>query len=219
VRVVGTEFDASLGEAGVFASPRIGLLVRDSRDAPLALRMRQLGRSVAEGRSGEYAWLWVAPDPSLDRLSTGLSGGALLTQHGVFPLAPTPERGLAPRIPSVIDVRRASCLLGGTPRRLLFAHPSDQGALELTFTAPARARRLVLFAGFDDRVVLWRRAEVKIAVRSQGIGAGELSVRNLPGLVWGVFSLPPAQAQERLELVLTTSDDRQRWLCLDGVWL
>lgn len=219
VHVVGSEFDASLGDMGVFSAPRIGLLVRDSNDGPLALRMRQAGRTLAEGHSGEYAWLWVAPDPILARLSTGLSGGAFRTQHGVFPLEPTPERGLAPRIRSVIDVRETSCLLGGKPRQLLFAHPSDQGALELTFTAPARARRLVLFAGFDDRVVLWGRADVQVSVRLGGVAAGGLSVPNLPGVAWQVFSLPPAPAPARVELVLTTSDDRQRWLCLDGAWL
>lgn len=219
VRVVGSEFDASLGDAGVFTASRIGLVVRESRDGPLALGLQHAGRTIAQGRSGEYAWLWVAPDPSLSRLSTGLSGGVFRTARGVFPLEPTPERGLSPRIPSVIDVRETSCLIGGKQRQLLFAHPSDQGALELTFTAPARARRLVLFAGFVDRVVLWGRAEVKLAVRFDGTSVGELSVRNLPGVSWQLFSLPPAQAPGRLELALTTTDDRQRWLCLDGAWL
>ena len=219
VHVVGSEFDASLGDAGVFTAPRIGLFVRESHEASGALGLRQVGRTIAEGRSGEYAWLWVAPDPTLGRLSTGLLGGAFRTKRGVFPLEPTPQRSLAPRIPSVIDVRETSCLLGGKPRQLLFAHPSDEGALELAFTAPARARRLVLFAGFDDRVVLWGRAEATLAVRSGGIDAGGLSVPNLPGLAWRVFSLPPAQTPGRLELVLTTTDDRQRWLCLEGAWL
>jgi len=219
VHVVGSEFDASLGDAGVFPASRIGLVVRESRDGPLALGLRRVGHTIAEGRSGEYAWLWVAPDPVLGRLSAGLSGGVFRTRHGVFPLEPTPERGLAPRIPSVIDVRETSCLIGAKPRHLVFAHPSELGALELTFTAPARARRLLLFAGFDDRVVLWGRAEAKLAVRFGGVAAGELSVPNLPGVAWQVFSLPPAQAPGRLELVLTTTHDRQRWLCLDGAWL
>ena len=193
-RVVASEFDASLSDAGVLSAPRVGLLFRESRDAPLARRFAQLGAVVSEGSAHEYGWLWVEPAPVLGRLSAGFAGGAGAT-----------------------DVRETSCRVGGRLRRMLFAHPSDQGALELEFVAPPGARRLVLLAGLDDRIVLWGRSDVTLSVVAGETAAGELRIRNLPGIQWAVFSFAPTPPK-RIKLVLETPDDRQRWLCLDGTW-
>ncbi|HEU5073741.1 MAG TPA: hypothetical protein VFU02_06200, partial [Polyangiaceae bacterium] len=216
-QVVASEFDASLPDLGVLGAPRAGLLFRESRDAPLARALRQLGSVVDEGRSGLYRWLLVEPAPIVASLPMGLSGGAFRSSGQVFPLE-AGRLGLAPRVPSAIDVRETRCLVAGRSRRMLFAHPSDRGRLELAFVTPARARRLVLLAGFDDRVVRWGRAEVEVRVFFDDTLAGQLRVRNLPGMQWAVFSRLPGGSR-RSKLEITTPDDRQRWLCVDGAWL
>lgn len=217
-RVVASEFDASLPDLGVLSAPRVGLLFRESRDISPARALQQLGAVVARGGAGDYRWLVVEPLRVLEPLLAGFSGGAFRTLGRALPLEPSAGRGLAPPVPSVVDVRRAGCLVAGRSRRMLFAHPSDQGELELVFVAPAGARRLVLLAGFDDRSVRWGRAEANLRLYFESAAAGDLRVRNLPGVQWSVFSLPHS-ATKALKLVVTTPDDRQRWLCLDGAWL
>lgn len=219
VRVVGSEFDASLSGLGILSAPRVGLVFRDSRDASLALRLSRLGRVVQQGRAAEYGWLLVREDPSVGRLTAELLGGVFhAAEGGASPLEPAPDGGFRTRVASSVDVRETDCQLGGIRRRMLLAHPSDRGELALEFVRPEAAKRLVLIAGFDDRVVRWGRADVRLGLRIKANDIGELSVRNLPGIQWDVFDVANAGGM-RIELRLTTPEDRQRWLCVDGVWL
>jgi hypothetical protein len=219
VRVVGSEFDASLSDLGFLSAPRVGLVFRDSRDRALGQRWSRLGRVVHQERTAEYGWLLVQLDPSRGRLAAGLLGGVFRPRSGAaVPLEPALGTGLRSRVAGAVDVRETGCQIEGRRRRMLLSHPSDRGELALEFVRPEGAKRLVLLAGFDDRVVRWGGADVWLGVRVGVRDRGELRVRNFPGIQWDTFDVAQSDGT-RIELRLTTPLDAQRWLCVDGVWL
>ncbi len=213
------EFDPRLGEWGWFDAPRLALLYRAERDQGRSQRLARLGVPVESGGEGFYSWLIVERGIPLGRLSAGLTAVRLLSADGSA--AALVVRDGAYRIPQKPwpSVEQRVCFVGSRERSMLFAHPSDGGNLELTFARPRAATRLVLVAGLDDRVVRWGRADVWIEASEDGRPLGALDVPNAPGPVWNVLALPLADGATQVTLALRTPDDRQRWLCVEGLWL
>jgi hypothetical protein len=215
-RVVTSVFDPRLADLGALEAPRFGVLGRRLRSASLFERMGAIGTPIARGEAGAFRWLLVERDPLLGRLE--LESARFHPRQGdSFALASDALGRRAGPEGSHLAVARRRCPIEGRAREMLWAHPSAEGSLELGFSKPRGATRLVLAAGFLDSALSWGLAPVRIEVRAAGEPHGHFVVDNLPGLEWELLRMP-AHASA-VSIYVETLDDRRRWLCLDGFWL
>jgi hypothetical protein len=104
------------------------------------------------------------------------------------------------------------------PMRCVWAHPVDEGPLEVAFDdVPLRGAVQVRAAFVGQSSAFARGAHVELAVRSGDVVAGRVRVENRAGIQRGAVTLP-ASLPERgpLTLSITTPSSAMRHFCFDA---
>jgi hypothetical protein len=217
-RAVGDNpFGPSFGPGGALEAPRLWLVTHGQRDAPLRAQLEALG-TPREQHFGRYRVTSLEPGTIQSRLSALTS--ELSPTFNNEPLTPTGVGSWRSARVTYVEVTRRLCRIGGAPRVMLFTQPAIGGTLRLSFANVALGSALVIFGGIDDNAVLWGRADVDVAIAIDGKVVGDLRLRNRPGAEWiGLDTSRYADGVHRVELMLRTKNDLQRFACLEGLVL
>jgi hypothetical protein len=209
----------------VFAAERIWLVTRNARDAALRRDTKSIAASlIADERFGRYRVVAISPRPiqhQLSRLTEQLAP-AFSPAAGVAPepLASTGAGRWLSNAVSFVEVASRQCRIGGSSRAMIFAHPAEGGELRLTFSEIELGQQLVVVGALEDPAVVWRRSSVRVTARVGDAPVGTLVIVNRAGTQWAAFDTASYRGgRHRVELVVTTTDDTGRLLCIDGLVL
>ncbi len=146
-------------------------------------------------------------------------GSSLQAALGDQPLSPRPGGGFRSSEVTYVEVVERVCRVGGSARRMLYAHPASDAALRLSFSNVDLGRSLVVFGGIEDIAAVWGRAPVELSVLLDGNEIERMTLPNRAGVEWIAIDTSRFSSTHAVELVLTTADDTQRFVCLDALVL
>jgi hypothetical protein len=211
-------FDGSLSPRRRLRYDHIWLVTRASRDRDLVARVRRLGPLAAERHYGRYELVGVSPAPARTKLADRLTDAEVEAQRGGESIARGRPGANGWKGPGYVEVSRRECRLGGGRWPAVFAHPMSGAVLSIRWPQTELGDRLLVLGGIEDPVVTWGHAPVAIDVEIAGQNAGRVEVANRPGISWDVFDTRRWSGQKQeVTLRVTTSDDAQRWTCVDAV--
>lgn len=220
VRVVNS-LDA-LGARGLRAlSGRVWVIARPARSEESLDAVERLGEVVADRRFGMYRVIGVRAHGVEARLSEEVDRLEPFVEAPSADVAMTrnPEgMWVAPGQPRWLQVGPKVCEVGGRRRPMLYVHPKTGSLVRLRWEGLPVGDHLVVFAGLETSAVVWDRGPVDLKVSLDGEVADIFSLANLPGLRWR--AVPTGGGDGRrvdVEITVEAVDDRQRWVCLDGV--
>jgi hypothetical protein len=218
--VVGELFDRSTSPRGPLRYERIWLVTRSDRDRELRARVRRLGRIVADEHYGRYELLCVSPEPAHGSLADRLADADVELRQGGRSIARGRSGASGWQGPDHVEVARRECRLGGGRWSAAFAHPMSGAVLSIRWPDVELGDRLLALGGIEDPAVTWSHAPVTVDVEIAGQSAGQMDIANRPGVSWNVFDTRRWAGQKaEVTLRVTTSNDAQRWACVDAVVL
>ena len=221
-------FDGFYKPAGALSSERIWAIARPGRNGEWLDRVASLGESRGPERFGRYRAIVVDPSDKT----------RVLSQHfGELSVAYRPDGGerssgrktegddgtptwRIDAAPGWVKVRPHACTIGGRKRRVIDAHPTDTGALTITWEDVRLGSRLVLAGGLQDPIVKWGRSDVRVDVRIDGRERPPTTVENRRGMQWRAYDTSGSTGERAdVEMTIPTDDASQRWVCIDAIVL
>lgn len=220
----------------LFAAPtaprRLWLVARTSLPDRHIDDFKRLGQVEVDQRFGVFQVIALTPhhmharlaatldslQPSFDPLS---AEQPIRMERNLPPAPASPDNPwTATGQPSWLRVAPKRCEMGGGRFEMLYVHPKKTGVVRLQWSNVALGETLMLFGGIESPVVRWDRAPVDVEVRIGDNHITSFEWPNLPGPHW--HALPTGQWEGKrgdVEILVSTTDDRQRWTCLDGIVL
>ncbi len=113
-----------------------------------------------------------------------------------------------------IEVR--NCRIDRVGREMIFAHPLENGVLEMGAELEKGARWVTVYGGLLDRKAAWHRSDIAVKVKGDGkrLDRG-FGFPNEPGMTGASFALP--KGASRVTLEISVENPTQRAFCFDAV--
>ncbi|MFB6351054.1 MAG: hypothetical protein ABEN55_05925, partial [Bradymonadaceae bacterium] len=217
-------FEGFHGRIGALANDRIWAVARPGRNGDWIDRVAGLGNVLERRQFGRYQVIGVDPPDRTESLIGSLEDLTVSYRSSDGKRVTADKRGdgrpvwQAKNAPSWAKVRPKTCTHGGMARRGVYAHPTDDGELTLTWEDVRLGSTLVVRAGLEDDIVVWERGDVTVEVRIDGRAEAPLMVRNRRGIQWRAYDTSTF-AGKRADVAMTITTDKaaQRWFCLDAI--
>ncbi|MBN1607247.1 MAG: hypothetical protein JW940_11485 [Polyangiaceae bacterium] len=211
-------FDGTLSPRRRLRYDRVWLATRSDRDRDLRSRVRRLGRLLSEQRYGRYELLCVAPDPVRERLADRLEEADIELRRGSQSIARGRPGASGWSGPGLAAVTGGKCRLGRGHWPTVFARPVPGATLSLHWPRVELGDRLLVFGGIEDQHVTRGHGPMGVDVEIAAHSAGRVDLVNRPGVSWDVVDTRRwAGKKVDVTLRVATSDDAERWACVDAV--